>query len=570
MSEFPFCLPAADLMLERVHSQAGALVVELRATGSEALCPTCGRAAHRGQSRYRRTLADLPCQGVPVRLHVLVRRFRCEQTDCSRAIFSERLPTLAPPRARTTTRVHELLTRMGVALGGEAAGRLLPGLGLVGSADTILRRVRQAAPVPAPPPRVVGVDDWVIRRGHRYGTILVDLERRAPVDLLPDRTADTLAHWLREHPDVAVVTRDRAETYAQGIREGAPNAVQVGDRRHLLKNVGDLLERVLQRYRGALDKAAARACASTSASAAPPTPAAHSDTMAGVVHEATEQDGAVAAAAVPLRASTTPTKRQQIYAQVHALHAQGLSVYAMSQRTRLSRPTVRKYLRADICPERAKRRTKIGTRTDHDNYLRTRWNDGCRDAAVLFRELVEQDFRGTLRTVQRHVASWRRGDDPHEPAHRAPPCAVTSTGMRAPSPRELRWWLLSTAAAANSDPVKPELNPDQRRYIDHLLDDCPTIAAGQRLAQEFTRLVRARNAAALLPWLEQAKASSLAEFRDFASRLCRDERAVKAALAETWSNGQTEGQVTKLKMLKRQMYGRASVGLLRQRLLLAA
>ncbi|WP_437968139.1 ISL3 family transposase [Sorangium sp. So ce260] len=144
--------------------------------------------------------------------------------------------------------------------------------------------------------------------------------------------------------------------------------------------------------------------------------------------------------------------------------------------------------------------------------------------------------------------------------------------MRAPSSRNLRWWLLTTAAAPNSDPVKPasELNPDQRRYIYQLLEDCPTIAAGQRLAQGFTQLVRSRDAAALVPWLEQAKASSLVEFRDFAAGLCRDERAVRAALTERWSNGQTEGQVTKLKMLKRQMYGRASVGLLRQRLLLAA
>ncbi|XXX80284.1 ISL3 family transposase [Sorangium sp. So ce134] len=547
------------------------MVLEVRATGFEALCPTCGRAAYRVQSRYRRTLADLPCQGVPVRLHLLVRRFRCEQTDCSRAIFSERLPTVAPPHARATMRLDELLTRIGVALGGEAAGRLLPWLGLVGSPDTILRRVRHAAVAPAPPARVVGVDDWAIRRGHRYGTILVDLERRVPIDLLPDRTADTLAHWLREHPGIALVTRDRAETYAQGIRDGAPKAVQVADRWHLLKNVGDVLERVLQRHRGALDRAAARARAATLTSASPPSPAAYSEPTAGVVHEAAEKAGSVAAA-VPPRISVTPTKRQQFYTQVHALHAQGLSLHAICQRTRLSRPTVRKYLRADQCPERAKRRTKIGTWTDHDNFLRKRWDEGCRDAVMLFRELVQQGFRGTLRTVQRHVALWRRVDDPHEPAVRAPSRATASTEMRAPSPRNLRWWLLTTAAAPNSDPVEPasELNVDQRRYIGHLLEDCPTIAAGQRLAQSFTQLIRARDAAALVPWLEQAKASSLAEFRDFAAGLCRDERAIRAALTERWTNGQTEGQVTKLKMLKRQMYGRASVGLLRQRLLLAA
>lgn len=377
-------LPAPDLTLERVQHASGTLVVTVRTLDVEACCPDCGCGSKRVQSRYRRTLTDLPCHGVPVRLQVQVRRFRCEQPACQRSIFTERLPALAPPHARRTRRLSAALTRVGAALGGEAAARLLLTLGFKSSADTLLRLVHHAEVDPAPAPRVVGVDDWAIRRGHTYGTILVDLERRAPIDLLPDRTADTLARWLKERRGIALVARDRAETYAQGIQEGAPHAVQVADRWHLLKNLGEVLERLLQRHRGALERAATLASTTTAASAfASSAPSPHAD-GAAVVHDSAEDAGASSSPAEPPRAATSRTKRQRLYEQVHALHAQGFSINATSQRAGLSRQTVRKYLRADRCPERAQRRTKIGTWTKHDSFLRTRWNEGCRDAVMLF------------------------------------------------------------------------------------------------------------------------------------------------------------------------------------------
>lgn len=553
MSEAILSFPAPGLKLERVRTEAGTLLVELRATAADARCPTCGHAAARVQSRYRRTLADLPCQGVPVRLQVHVRRFRCDRTDCDRSIFTERLPALAPSHARRTPRLTESLMRVGLALGGEAAARLLPKLGLAGSADTVLRLVHQAPIAPAPPPRVVGVDDWAIRRGHNYGTLLVDLERRAPIDLLADRTADTLSRWFSEHPSVEIVARDRAETYAQGAREGAPGAVQVADRWHLLKNAGETLERVLQSHRAAIRQTATEMASEASASK----PA--EGTTAPL-----ESDGTLGSAAVeeqPANPSTVPTSRQALYEQLHALKARGVSIHAMSRLTGLSRPTVRKYLLADECPERAPRRTKIGTGTDHDTLLRSRWNEGCHDAVVLWSELKERSFRGTLRTVQRHVEPWRQADDVRDPLSRGDNGTTRSSAMRPPSPRQLHWWLLQPTT---DQPV------DQARYVNHLVAGCPAIARGQRLAQDFAHMVRASDAAGLAPWLEQAETSLLPEFRDFAAGLRRDVRAVEAALTQPWSHGQTEGQVTKLKMLKRQMYGRASVPLLRQRMLLAA
>ena len=240
-----------------------------RPTRRTAPCPVCTRRSRRVHSQYQRTLADLPLAGRPVVLRVQVRRFRCVNPTCPRAIFAERLPRLGPVRARRTPDQQRALEQIGFALGGAAGARLAGRLGLPASRATLLRLLR-AAPCSYPEtPRILGVDDWAWRRGQRYGSLLVDLEQHQPVDLLPDRTTESLATWLREHPGVEVISRDRGGAYADGARQGAPHAVQVADRFHLLANVGDTLERVLGSQRPALREAAAAVDRLTAESAAP-------------------------------------------------------------------------------------------------------------------------------------------------------------------------------------------------------------------------------------------------------------------------------------------------------------
>ncbi|HEU4405988.1 MAG TPA: ISL3 family transposase [Polyangiaceae bacterium] len=547
-------LAEPGLELESDRIQEGVLLLSLRTTRAHAPCPACGHDARRVHSRYQRTLSDLPWGGLAVRLLVRIRRFRCEHAGCERTVFAERLPALAPAYARRTRRAAEALTHVGAALGGEAGARLAPAVGLRASADTVLRLVDRAPVAEPPTPRVLGVEDWARRRGHTYGTILVDLERRVPVDLLPDRTADALAQWLRDRSGVAIVCRDRAEAYAEGARRGAPAAVQVADRWHWLKNAGEALERLLTRHRKALERAAAETGASpegdggdeeaTPARGAPPTCPPEGPRAA-----------LPAAPTDALRAARR-AHRVALYERVRALHADGVSLHAIGRQTGLSRPTVRKYLHADAFPERAPRRTKVGHLGAYDAHLRQRWSEGCRDAVVLWQELRARGFGGTARTVQRHVAAWRsQATAGGELAVRA------RAAVRPPSPRQARWWLMT--------PVEKR-TPDRARFAACLLAQSDGLALGSALACEFARLVRERDVAALAPWFERAEASSLAEFRDFAAGLRRDEAAVEAALRYEWSNGQTEGQVNKLKLLKRQGYGRGSVALLRQRLLLAA
>lgn len=544
--------PDADVRVTGLRIDEGEVIrIALQCPRPTACCPLCGLSARRVHSTYYRSIADLAWRGFPVRLAVRVRRFRCATATCPRALFAERLGDLAAPYARRTTRLARTLTRVGLALGGEAGARLLPVLGTSASAATLLRLVRRApAPVVATP-RVLGVDDWARRRGHTYGTILVDQERRRPVELLPDREAATFARWLREHPGVEVVARDRAEAYAQGARDGAPEAMQVADRWHLLKNVGELLERVLHMHRAALADAA-----TADPPATPTSPS--SNALAPVsAQEPPERaldtpSGTQVAEAPAVIVAAHQVARQARADRVHALRALGLSQRAIAVRVGLTPVTVRKYLHAPTCPTRAVQRTKVGSLTTIDSHLRARWQEGCEDALVLWREVQALGFRGSLRTVQRHVRSWRTTGTRAEVLR-----ATARTAPRPPSPRQARWWLL----------FPPErLSEDQRRYVVRLTAACAPISTARRLAVAFGQVLRGGQVSALTAWLNEAAQSEVSAFRDFAAGLRRELASIEAAVREPWSNGQTEGQVNKLKMLKRQMYGRASVPLLRQRL----
>ena len=538
-------LAATEGVIQQLATTDDAIIIEARLTVASATCPGCGVAATRRQSRYWRTLADLPWQGVPVAVRLQVRRFWCDNPACPRTIFAEHVPALAAPYARKTQRLLTVLTQLGFALGGAGGRRLLAHLGMSASADTLLRLVRRAAVVPAATPTAIGIDDFALRRGQRYVTIIIDLATHRPVAVLPERSADAVATWLRANPAVTTVARDRSGVYADGIRQGAPTATQVADRWHLLKHVGDILERVVARHGGALR------------AAAQPTPPDEPAPVAIVTTRAVPEvaDMPVPAPIAPPRRSAGDARQQDRFAAIHALQQSGRSVSAIGRELGLRRPTVRKYLRAEACPMRTRHSRLLGPGSPHVAYLRERWAAGCDNAALLWQELRVRGFTGSAGAVRRFVGVWRttprrRGRQP-----RAMRGSTPTAPPSPPSPRQVRWWLLR----------EPDQCPAERQaYLARLLQDRPTLRLAGELAREFGRVIRQRDAAAFDAWLDRAEERGVAEFRSCAKSL-RQDYAVTAALREPYSNGPTEGNVTRLKLVKRQMYGRAKPDLLRQR-----
>lgn len=547
----------AGLRLLQINATNDRLTVDVAPTRQGAPCPVCHRRSTQCHSHYTRMLADLPWGGRPVRIRLQVRRFRCRNRVCPQKIFGERFPKLAGVKARRTLAQREALADFGFAVGGAPGARLANGQGLEGSRHTILRAVH-ATPLPTfPIPRVLGVDDWARRKGQTYGTILVDLEKRCVVDLLEDRTASSFGKWLAEHRGVEVIARDRAGAYADGARQGAPDAVQVADRFHILVNLGEALERVLARKHARLREAAR---AIDQANASRREEAANADP--------TTEDGP---AKLPTRKERErQARREQCQARYDAvceLADQGWGIQTIARHLSMGRKTVRRLLRAESLPEPATPRRRPSILDPHLPYLHERWTVGCHNAHTLWTELSVRGFTGSPALVRRPVASWRPGPGRSGPPARGIlPTGRTSTPPRKPptralSPRQARWLLLRPLT---------ERDPDKLVYREQLLQTDPEIEQAYRLVVEFEDFVRGRERDKLAPWLNRAKESALPEFIEFAHGLERDRDAVEAALTYEWSSGQVEGQITRLKLRKRESFGRAGFSLLKRRVLRAA
>lgn len=391
--------PLPHCFIEKVHSVEGAFYVVARSNQTRASCPNCERVSCRVHSTYVRAPRDLPlcAQAVHLRLHV--RRFRCLNISCVKRTFAELLPDLLLPRARRTSRLTRAQREVGLALSAEAAARLLSKLCMAVSPATIVRAIR--APVePAPTAvRILGVDDWAMRKGRVYGTILVDLEKRRVVDLLEDRLGDTLALWLAAHPSVEIIARDRSTEYARGASEGAPLAKQVADRWHLLLNLQQMLERWLQTRRGELRRL-------------PLSPEMQQKAQRLKVNRGPlgQMSGAAKASS-----QTTREHRLAQYNRVKELYAQGMKLLTVSKTLQMSRGTVRTYAYADTFPEWSRPPRLPSMLDPYLSYLEKRHAEGCENASQLWREIQAQGFLGKRWQVLKWMKRCRRVLSPHTP-----------------------------------------------------------------------------------------------------------------------------------------------------------
>jgi transposase len=503
-----------------------------------ASCPCCAQPSARVHSRYTRTAADLSWQGRRVLLLITARRFRCVTAGCKRAIFCERLPTLAT-HARATRRLTDAHRLIGFALGGEAGSRLAGHLALPTSPDTILRRVKSAPLVAHPTPRVLGVDDFAFRKAVNYGTILIDLERRCVIDLLPDRTADTLVAWFQDHPGVQVVSRDRASAYAQAVTTAAPTAIQVADRFHLLMNVRDVVERVLARHTTAIRDAfrATEQASIPPAEASPPSPPPE--------RPLNPRQQAVAG---------RRERRGQRHEQVRQLRTQSQSIRTIAHALHISPKTVISYTRTERVPDWKPGRTNASQLDIHREYIDRRVGEGCCNARTLHHELRGLGYTGGYDQVRRAIG--RRTDrDGRERASGPIPISIRE---EIPTARRLSFEVVR----------RPEQRKEQAAgWLNRLRQAGGTVQKAIELTERFGVLVRERQATGLDDWLTQADAGGLAEFGGLARSIRQDEAAVRAGLSESWSNGPVEGRINRLKLIKRSMYGRAGFALLKARVL---
>lgn len=510
------------LSLNHVVTRPASLWLEVTSTMSGSVCPGCDRVANRIHSRYQRTLKDLSCCGRRVCLHLHVRRFFCDTPSCNQQIFCERLPGIVDVYRRVTRRLHDQCRQIALEVGAESAGRILHWIAQPVSADAMLHDLHQElTPTQGFQVYHLGIDDWAWRKGQTYGTILVDLDRHVPLDLLVDRDVSTVAAWLKEHPEVRLVTRDRATGFQEAVNLGAPQAMQVADRWHLLKNLQETLERFLVRLqpqvRSCFEKAFVQA------------------------HQATRIEPVETVKSLP------PTDRaQERFRQIKTHQKHGLSARSIALELGISKVTAQKYMALDACPGQMRRRARTTPLTPHLSWIVEQWNQGKRNAAVLFRHLRREGYSGGYTSVREYCARLRR-----------------HTGMPAekwqvPTPKTLSWLLLQP------DRIKNAHYPEGLHQCRKKLSE---FTLGEQLFLDGWALLSGKSDQQLHDWLNAARKSAIPELISFAAGVDRDFDAVRNAITTPWSNGQVEGQVNRLKVLKRSMYGRASLHLLRARLL---
>jgi len=558
----PLLLPDPRLCLDQVQIAPHVVTLCLRTTASAVPCPLCSQPASQVHSHYTRSAHDLPLQGRPVVLRLCARRFFCRTVDCPRRVFCEQFPGLLAKHAQATTRLKVSHRALGLALGGEPGSRLASKLGMPTSPDTLLRRVKQDSPsnTAAPPPRIIGVDDWAMRKGQTYGTIIIDLEHSEVLELLPGRDGGELKTWLGEHPEVEVLSRDRWAAFADAATEAAPHARQVADRWHLIKNAREALERFLDRHSGRIAEAFAGPAQPEAAQAAD---AAAVQGVPPPIPREAPPAAALTPTQEPTRSSTPDRpvtakqqRRLERYQEVRRRHAEGEPLRSIARTLRLSWSVVRRYARSDRCPDWRPGRTGPSQADSYRERVDAWLEAGNRNVAELHRQLQAEGstlrYDVLRRFVTRRLAA--RGEQRQRVNAAQPPRASV------PSAKGLSFAVIAR-------PEKRTAKQQTEVACLHALG--PEVVEAVGLVEAFAALVRKQGGTTLKDWQEKALNGGPIELRRFAEGLGRDQAAVQSALDEVWSNGPVEGHINRLKTIKRQMYGRASLPLLRARVLYA-
>jgi transposase len=498
------------LMLDRVDETGDDIVIRVSAL-AEPSCPSCSGSAVSYHSQYHRLLRDLSWQGRKVQIRLRTRRFRCHNEACLAEIFSEQIRGVAVRYARETSRLAQVIRSVGYAMGGLPGARLLETIGVKTSDDTVLRRIKEQPWRTEDKVRVLGVDDWAWRKRQRYGTLLMDLERKRVIDLLPVRSAASFAEWLFAHPGVEVLTRDRSRLYAEGGRLGAPGAVQITDRFHLVSNLSEAVEREVQRLQVQVRPEP------TTVAPAPAPPTTNVTTPAKPTRVIKWLNWKEA------RLQRCRQARYQRYLAVMEGGRQGLTQLAIAARVGLGAETVAGWLHAPGFPERR----------------------------------IRSDRRVAVRPSRQEPAGVPASTLPSSPETLAKVVSETSMKVHFSAGR--------VAALVAQPPRKLAAAP--RTFLDDFLCSYPTARPLRRLVNSFRAMLRWHRSERLSAWIEKATTSEFPFVAQYAKALRRELEGIALSITVPWSNGPVEGQINRLKVIKRQMYGRAGFALLRARVL---
>ncbi|AVH54707.1 MULTISPECIES: ISL3 family transposase [Streptomyces] len=514
------------LRVDSATCSTAATTVQARGIGREGCCPSCGTLSVRVHDRYRRRLQDVPLAARCVRIELEVRRFVCANSQCVQRTFAEQIPGFTSAYARCTDRLGALLNVIALALAGRAGSRMATALGIVAGRMGLLNRVR-AMPDPSyATPRVLGVDDFAIKRGHTYATVLTCGDTHRVVDVLPTREAGPLTMWLLAHPGVEVICRDRAGAYAEGAAAGAPDAQQVADRYHLWANLGQAVEKCVAAHRTCLP----------SRSSTPNLPQTPQPPRPATSHG----NGRLAA------------RLQAHHALVHGLLEQGMGLRAIARHLGWGRHTVQRYARAEHWHQVSPGRHLRGSSLDvHHAYLSRRIAEtrGRISLVALHRELAERGWHGSYSTLR----DWAVQRLPQPRRTPQPPPAP-------PSIRQVTGWLTRRPSS---------LTEDEHQQLKAVLEHCSELTTAHQLVRDFGDMLTEQTGVLLPAWIGEAMAADLPGLTSFARGLTNDIDAVTAGLTLRWSSGITEGAVNRIKKIKRQLYGRAEFELLRKMILLA-
>jgi transposase len=530
---FPYL---ADLQVDKIEDLGNAVLITARSRAGDAACHGCGLSSARVNSRYRRRLHDLAAGGRAVTIDLEVRRFFCGNPACELRTFAEQVPAVTRRHQHRTPLLDGLLEAVALALAGRAGARLAGALGIQVSRTTLIRLIRALPDPGIGQVTVLGVDDFAKRRGHSYATILIDMDTHRPIDVLADRQADTLARWLRDHPGVQVICRDRAGAYAEGSRAGAPDAIQVADRFHLWQNLCDAVEKTVISCRADLREPAPEPAPEPG----DPEPAGAGTGVPAETARATGQD---------LGAGRLTVRARERHAVVHDLLAQGKTHSQICKTLGLSAHTVRKFMRAATAEQVITGPVPRSSRIDHfAPYLQERWNQGCTDAAQLHAEIQAQGYHGSKRSARRHLQPLR--------------AALTAPVTPPPPPtvREVTRWITSHPGHLTSEETAQLAQVKARST--HL-----SSASGHVTA--FAEMMTGRHGERLPEWMAAVDLDDLPHLHSFTRGIRRDQSAVLNGLTLAHSSGAVEGNVCRVKALKRQMFGRANLDLLRKRILLS-